>query len=130
MKYRLEIPFKLPSLNEYINKINSSYYVGNQFKKKIENEIILEIRRARNKYKTLPKDTIDKPVKLKVYWYEDNKKRDLDNIASSKKFIQDALVRAGVLKNDSQKYIVGYEKDEFFCGKEFTDRVIVEIEEI
>lgn len=41
-------------------------------------------------------------------WHERTKKRDADNIASAKKFILDALVKNGVLVDDSRKYVKGF----------------------
>jgi Holliday junction resolvase RusA-like endonuclease len=41
-------------------------------------------------------------------WHEKTKRRDADNIASAKKFILDALVKNGVLVDDSRKYVVGF----------------------
>ena len=43
------------------------------------------------------------PIALKITWYEKNKRRDVDNITFATKFIQDALVKCGVIENDSQK---------------------------
>lgn len=49
---------------------------------------------------------VDKyPITLKITWYEENKRRDIDNITFATKFIQDALVKCGVLENDGQKQI-------------------------
>ena len=45
------------------------------------------------------------PVKLKITWYEPTKRRDVDNITFAVKFIQDALVKAGILENDGQKQV-------------------------
>lgn len=36
---------------------------------------------------------------------EKNKRRDVDNITFATKFIQDALVKQGIIIDDSQKYI-------------------------
>ena len=115
---RIEIPMKLPSLNDYIRKINSNRYVGNSMKKNIENDIMYFINR-------LP--VFDKPIKIKFTWVEANKKRDLDNICSAKKFILDAMQKAGKLKNDNRKWVVGF-TDEFEYGKEY--KVILDIEEV
>jgi Holliday junction resolvase RusA-like endonuclease len=52
-----------------------------------------------------------KPVKTAIIsldWYEGKKRgrgRDFDNIVAAKKFIFDGLVLAGVIKDDSPKYI-------------------------
>ena len=37
---------------------------------------------------------------MRYLWVEKNKRRDKDNIAFAKKFIQDALVKEKVLEND------------------------------
>lgn len=70
---------------------------------------------------------IKNPVKVNFLWIEENGKRDLDNICFAKKFILDALVRAGVIENDNRKHIVG-----FIDNFEYADfsKVIVELEEI
>ncbi len=47
-------------------------------------------------------------VVVSFEWHERTKKRDADNIASAKKFILDALVKCGVLVDDSRKYVKGF----------------------
>ena len=55
-------------------------------------------------------------VKLRYDFWEQNRRRDLDNIvAGAAKVVADALVQAGILKGDSQKYV---------CAIEFGDVVI------
>lgn len=71
---------------------------------------------------------IEKSVYIRYTWVEENKKRDKDNIASAKKYVQDALVQAGVLKNDGWNNIVGFE-DRFEIDKE-KPGVLVEIVEV
>jgi Holliday junction resolvase RusA-like endonuclease len=39
-------------------------------------------------------------VCIEYHWHEPNKRRDLDNITFAVKFVNDALVAAGVLKDD------------------------------
>lgn len=48
-----------------------------------------------------------KPVILHCHWVEQNRKRDLDNVFFGVKFIQDGLVKAGILANDTHHEIVG-----------------------
>jgi len=48
------------------------------------------------------------PVIMHYTWYERTKRRDKDNIAFAKKFVQDALVKAGVLQGDGWAYIQGF----------------------
>ena len=50
---------------------------------------------------------ITQPVNLIYVWCEPNTRRDKDNIRAAEKFVQDALVKMGVLKGDGWKYIRG-----------------------
>ena len=56
------------------------------------------------------------PVIIKYKWYSPNSRKDVDNIAFAKKFINDGLVIAGILENDSRKFVAGF-TDEFFIDK-------------
>ena len=115
---KLEIPYKFPSFNEYVNACRTNQYAGANMKKKIEHDISRYIN-------TLPK--YEKPVKIHFRWIEGNKKRDVDNIAFAKKFILDSMVKCGKLKDDNRKIVTGF-TDEF----EYADstKVILEIEEL
>lgn len=115
---RFEIPFRLPSLNEYIDKCRGNKYSAASDKKKIENQILWCLKNIRHK--------IDKPVIIKFVWYEKTMKRDKDNVAFAKKFILDALQKSGILPNDNNKYIAGF-IDTFVYEK--CDKVVVEIKE-
>lgn len=64
---------------------------------------------------------------VRFEWHERTKKRDADNIASAKKFVLDALVKSGVLEDDSRKYVKGF-YDNIVDDKE--DFVIVELVEV
>lgn len=117
MKYRVEIPFKLPSCNQYIDACRRNKYVGAKMKKDVENNIGLFINK-------LPHFT--KPIKIHFLWIEGNKKRDYDGICFAKKFILDALQKFGKLENDNRNYVYAF-TDSFEYGKE--TKVILEIEE-
>lgn len=118
MKYKIEIPFKLPSLNDYINKCRTNKYAGASMKTKIEKNIAWYIN-------TLP--AYKKPVKIHFHWIEGNKRRDLDNVCFAKKFILDCMVKCGKLKDDNRNYVIGF-TDTFEYSKE--TKVILEITEI
>lgn len=108
MKTKVEIPLRLPSLNEYIKKCNSNRFAGNEFKQQVEREISFYIKK-------LPK--FEKTIRIDFEWVEENHKRDLDNICSAKKFILDTMVKCGIIKNDNRKYVAGF-KDDFSYAKE------------
>lgn len=67
------------------------------------------------------------PVRYHVLWVEQNRRRDLDNIAFGKKFIQDGLVKARILANDTRREIVGF-SDEFAYDAQ-NPRIVVTLEE-
>lgn len=113
-----EIPFKLPSLNDYIKACRANAYAGAEMKKKVESDITPFLARLPAFYN---------PVFLTFNWVESNLKRDADNIAFAKKFILDSLVKAGKLKDDSRRYVKGF-KDNFYSAT--GTKVIVKIEEL
>ncbi len=61
-------------------------------------------------------------------WYEEDKRRDIDNIAFAKKFILDALVKTGILPDDSRKWLLSF-VDDFPEPDRSNPRIEVEIEE-
>lgn len=93
---------KLPSLNDYIHALNINRYKGNALKRDTQDAIIAAIRLAGEK----PVEQY--PVYISFVWHEKSRRRDLDNIASAKKFILDALQEASILSGDGQKQIKGF----------------------
>ena len=60
---------------------------------------------------------IVKPVKIEFVWVEKDMRRDPDNISGfGRKVILDALVRTGILQDDSRKYVTSFE-DSFLVDK-------------
>lgn len=101
----IKIECKFPSLNKYtqsnrsggvILKNGKKFYPGNAMKKKYTDIV------AWNCGKLTP--CINK-IDIHCTWHEKTLKRDKDNVAFGLKFIQDGLVKAGILKNDGWKNI-------------------------
>ena len=116
---RAEIPYKFPSLNEYIRVCRGNRYVANKFKQQTQINIGYALNR-------LPVFT--KPVFVTFTWVEGNMKRDWDNVTYAKKFILDALVQLGKLSDDGRKKVIGH--TDFGAYEKGTWKVIVEIKEI
>lgn len=120
---KLVINGTLPGLNEIIDASRANYRLGNALKQQAQNAVMWHIKRQLRGVK------MDKPVILRYTFYEPNRRRDKDNIASgAHKVIQDALVKSGVLKNDGWKDIEGFE-DSFDVDKQ-NPRIVVTIEEV
>lgn len=116
---RFTIYGRLSGLNEYTAACRSNCYAGANMKKK--NERIVES----SIFEQLRGVEFSDKVEINYTWYEKNKRRDLDNIAFAKKFIQDALVKMGVLKGDGWQHIVRF-TDNFKIDKD-NPRIEVEI---
>jgi len=92
------------------------------FKKSKELEIIHEIN------KQIGLIQVSEATEIHYTWFEQNMKRDIDNVAFFKKFINDAMVKSGLIINDNQKHIKGF-RDYFEIDKD-NPRIEVEIKVI
>lgn len=121
MTYKVIIDGRLSGLNDYIDTCRRNRYEGARLKKQEQERCIWHI-----------KSQIKKPIKSPVFitfrWGEPNMNRDLDNICFAKKYILDALVQSGRLKNDGWRDVKGF-VDEFFVDAD-NPRIEVIIEEI
>ena len=116
--YRLEIPYKFPSFNEYVNECRKNRYAGAKMKRQVQDDIGYFI-------KSLPE--FHHPIKIHFHWIENNKRRDLDNICYAKKFILDSLVECHRMPDDNRNCVTAF-LDTFENGT--YARVILEIEEV
>ena len=101
--YSLTIKGRLPGLNEYTEANRTHHQNGGRMKHQAQElvmwHIMAQLRRIR----------IEKPVFMLFTFYEQDKRRDRDNVSSfARKVIQDALVAAGTLKNDGWDQVTGY----------------------
>lgn len=113
---------KMIGLNEYINACRGNYYHANNLKKQAETVIMSCIERDIPEFKT------DNPIIIH-YTYYDNGRRDLDNIsATTHKFVQDALVKFGIIQDDNPKHVIGF--IDTFIKENKDQRIEVEILEV
>ena len=117
---KFDIPGKLPGFNEIIRaaKMGRGNYQPYANMKHEYGDAITYLA------KKLPNYGV---VNITIKWYEPDSRRDIDNIASGVKFILDALVNAGTIKDDSQKYVKSI-SHEFYVDKQ-NARVEVELQE-
>jgi hypothetical protein len=98
--HRFVIPYRLPSYNEASNADRSHAQKGARLRREIEQGIMWEIKAAHVK-------PVLSPCIVVMTFVEGNRKRDVDNVESAKKYILDALVSSGILQGDSPKWVVG-----------------------
>lgn len=113
MIYKVVFHRSLPDLNDLIGAAHKVYhyrgsartYGDTIIKKHEQARLEMDIR------KQLRGVHIKKPVRLTYSVFEADRKRDWDNVLSIvMKFTNDALVKVGVLPNDTQRWVVGYGK--------------------
>ena len=122
-KYSLTIPGILPGLNEYIDaeRGKKGKYKAAAMKKQAQNVIGFMVKtQLRGVHFT-------RPVVIRYLWIEPSRRRDKDNIAFAKKFVQDSLVECGVLDNDGWANIVHFTDD--FAVDPKNPRIEVTIQE-
>lgn len=105
MDFNLRTP--LPSLNEFLKETKQHWAIANRTKQEREESLMWEMD-------SLP--PITRPGVYVFRWVLKNKRQDPDNICFAKKFIFDALQKAGKLERDSLQWVVGFE-DHFEVGE-------------
>ena len=123
-RYKFTIDGTLKGLNDYIKAERTrnkyAYTMGALLKKDQQHKVAMCIRRD------LKRLHIDCPVTLNYMFYEPNKKRDHDNVASfCMKVTQDALVECKVIDNDGWRNILAFHCD--FDVDKKNPRIEVEI---
>ena len=117
--YTLTIPGRLPGLNEYTNACRTNPKKGNQMKADAQDAVMWQILSHMRRCK------FQRPVFLLFTFYEQDRRRDRDNVSSfARKVIQDALVKCGTLQDDGWDYVTGY-LDRFEVDKK-NPRIVVE----
>jgi Holliday junction resolvase RusA-like endonuclease len=89
---------RLPGLNEVVNAARTHRMVGAKQKKHATSNCAWSIITQR-----VP--IFNTPVNVSFTWFEKDGRRDVDNITVGAKFILDALVATGRIKNDGRKYV-------------------------
>lgn len=84
-------------LNEYINTERRNKYAAAKIKDKLTNEVAFQCKLKRFEK---PQGKVDMIFKWHV-----KGRHDSDNIAFAKKFVLDGMVQAGLLENDSPKFV-------------------------
>ncbi len=96
MTQRFTIPLRLPSLNDYINACRRNKYEAAKFKQDIQRQIAPFLVGLR---------PITECCVIKMTFVEPDKRRDVDNVESAKKYILDAMVCKGILQGDSPRWV-------------------------
>ena len=121
------IPGRLPDYNDQADADRAGKIAGARLRKETEYAIKYCIIGARNRGNVRK---VASPCRIHFVWREMQQNRDLDNIFFAKKYVLDALQVAGILPNDSQKWVIGFTDTFAKCESKSDECVTIEIEEV
>ena len=110
------IYYDFTQLNDYIRLTRGNKYSSNKVKQTETNVVMMSLKN---------KPPFPVPCHIKFTWLIKNKRIDPDNRAFSKKAVLDGLVKAGILPDDTHKYITGF-TDTFELSNKVGVRIEVE----
>lgn len=116
MSQTIIIEGRLPALNEIIAESKSHFAKYAKAKKAHTDTIAWQAKASGIKAQGR--------VFIAIEWHRKDTRTDPDNVAAAKKFVLDGLVKGGVLKDDTAKYISGF-IDTFEYGH--TDKLVIHI---
>lgn len=114
-RYAFTIPWRMTGLNEYVAAERSNRIKAAHIKRRETQSVAWLLARA---------PRFERPVTVRFLWVEPNNRRDHDNVAFAKKFVLDGMVMAGVIPDDSPRWVLGF-SDSFAVDR---DRPRVEVE--
>lgn len=126
MKQTFEVPGRLPGMNDYQSACRTNAYKGAKMKREAEDAVMWGAKAAGIK-------PMRAPIHIHTTYIEPNMRRDKDNIRTGVKFIQDALVKLGIIGDDGWSWIGGLDDcgltEDYRINKK-NPRIVVELMEI
>lgn len=99
MEQKLIIQGRLPGRNEEISSFRRHWTKGAKLKRDATEKVFYAC--IDQNLKTINNSTAE----LDITFFEPNKRRDIDNVMSSTKYILDGLVKARILFDDSPSFV-------------------------
>ena len=122
LKRRVALHTVIPTANEMINIERRNKYLAAKLKATTERDLIREMIAF---FTTTKHEETQYPVHMTYTWHRKNRRTDPSNVAWGTKYIEDALQRAGVLRNDGPREIASithqyvYDADENYVEVEW-----------
>ena len=101
LKRRVALHTVIPTANEMINIERRNKYLAAKLKATTERDLIRELIASL----TTKHEVTQYPIHMTYTWHRKNKRTDPSNVAWGTKYVEDALQRAGVLRNDGPREI-------------------------
>lgn len=93
----------LAKLNEHDSANRANRFAGAKLKEQMTTLVALQLK---------GKPAITEPCYVTFYWRYSSR-HDFDNIRFACKYVLDGMVKAGILPNDNQNWVLGFRGDYF-----------------
>ena len=110
---------QLATLNDHDKANRANRFVGAKLKKDQTELVAWQLK---------GKQKILKPCSIEFTWYYSGR-FDFDNMRFSAKYILDGMVKAEVLKDDNQKWVLGFDGDSFVKVAKGKEKVVITVTE-
>lgn len=94
--FKYTIEGELPDLNKYINAERSNRYIAAKIKKEATELVAWQLK---------GREKITVAADYHFHWVVKDRRKDPDNIYFAGKFVLDGMQAAGILPQDSMKYV-------------------------
>lgn len=111
-----QIKGKFPTLNEHDNANRRNKFMGAKMKHQATDTVATQL---------LGCTKIEHPCHIAFTWRYSSR-ADFDNIRFACKYVLDGMIKAGVLPNDNQKWVLGFKGDYFEKVPKGEEGVVVE----
>jgi Holliday junction resolvase RusA-like endonuclease len=105
----------LADLNKHDNANRSNRFGGAALKKEQTDFVAWQLK---------GKKKITNPCTIEFTWYFSGR-FDFDNICFARKYLLDGMVKAGVLVDDNQKWVLGFDGDRFIKVVKGKEKVVM-----
>ena len=117
MKYTIK--GQLADLNKHDNANRANKFGGASLKKEQTDLVAWQLK---------GKPKIVNPCTIAFHWFISSN-HDFDNIAFAKKYVLDGMVKAEILPNDNQKWVLGFDGDYFDIVPKGSEKIVIEVVE-
>lgn len=114
---RYVVQGQLAALNDHDNANRTNRYGGASLKKQMTDLVATQLKN---------KQPITEPCYITFFWHYSTR-HDFDNIRFGAKYLLDGMVKAGILPNDNQKWVLGFGGDIFVKATKGSERVGIEV---
>jgi Holliday junction resolvase RusA-like endonuclease len=116
---RLVVKGQLADLNKHDQANRNNKFGGAALKKEQTDLVAWQLK---------GKPKITRPCTLEFVWYYSGR-FDFDNIRFACKYVLDGMVKAGILPNDNQKWVLGFDGDTFIKVPKGQEKVEIFVSE-